>query len=183
MTQNAIFAGGCFWCVEHDFREAPGVLDVISGYTGDDASSSQYAQVSSHTTKHREAVKVVYDAEKTNFKKLTQFFLDHIDPTDQGGQFFDRGESYTPAIYYKTEEERGIANTLIQELNESGIYDKPARVDILEELPLYPAEEYHQRYAEKNPEQYAAYRSGSGKEDFVNRVCQIREEKKINWKE
>jgi hypothetical protein len=98
-------------------------------------------------------------------------------------QFFDRGESYTPAIYYKTEEERGIANTLIQELNESGIYDKPARVDILEELPLYPAEEYHQRYAEKNPEQYAAYRSGSGKEDFVNRVCQIREEKKINWKE
>ena len=180
---TAVFAGGCFWCVEHDFHEAPGVVSVLSGYTGGDAASADYMQVASHITKHREAVEVTYDPAKTNFKKLVQFFLDHIDPTDQGGQFHDRGESYKSAIYYKNDEEKDIANALLKELDESHLYDKPAFVDVLPEMPFYKAEEYHQNYAEKNPEHYAAYRQGSGREDFVNRTCAIRIEKKINWKE
>ena len=182
-TQTAIFAGGCFWCVEHDFHEAPGVIAVVSGYTGGDAASAEYMQVASHTTAHREAVRVEYDPTKTTFTKLVQFFLDHIDPTDQGGQFHDRGESYKSAIYYKIEAEKNIAQALLNELDASHLYDKPAFVDVLVEMPFYAAEEYHQNYAEKNPEHYAAYRRGSGREDFVNRTCAIREEKKINWKE
>lgn len=94
MTNKAIFAGGCFWCTEHDLRAIPGVTDVVSGYTGDSAETASYEQVATHTTHHRESVEVTYDSDKTSFKKLTQFFLDHIDPTDAGGQFYDRGESY-----------------------------------------------------------------------------------------
>ncbi len=178
-----IFAGGCFWCVEHDLREAPGVLDVVSGYTGGDAASATYEQVASHVTSHREAVQVIYDTEKTSFKKLCQFFLDHIDPTDEGGQFHDRGESYRTAIYYQTPEEKKTAADCIRELDLSGIYGKLAAVDILPAMPFYPAEEYHQNYAEKNPVAYAAYRQGSGREDFVNRTCTIREEKHVPWKD
>jgi methionine-S-sulfoxide reductase len=183
MIQKAIFAGGCFWCTEHDLREIPGVIDVVSGYTGDTASTASYEQVASHTTKHRESVEVAYDSEKTSFKKLTQFFLDHIDPTDAGGQFHDRGESYKTAIYYQNAEEEKIARSLVQELGESGLYDKPIAVDILPALPFYKAEYYHQQYADKNPSHYASYRRGSGREEFVNNVCIVRDEKKMYWKE
>lgn len=182
-TKTAIFAGGCFWCVEHDFKEAPGVIESVTGYTGDSEAEADYMAVASHSTNHREAVQVAYDPSKTSFKKLVQFFLDHIDPTDQGGQFHDRGLSYKTAIYFKTDEEKKITEDLIKELDDSKLYDKPASVDILPEQPFYMAEEEHQNYAEKNPIRYAAYRQGSGREDFVNRTCQIREEKKINWKD
>jgi len=183
MTNKAIFAGGCFWCTEHDLRAIPGVIDVVSGYTGDSAETATYEQVSSHTTHHRESVEVTYDSDKTSFKKLTQFFLDHIDPTDAGGQFHDRGESYKTAIYFQNAEEEKIARALVQELGESGLYDKPIVVDILPAVPFYKAEDYHQQYAEKNPAHYASYRKGSGKEDFINNVCMIRDEKKMYWKE
>ena len=165
-TNTAIFAGGCFWCVEHDLQEAPGVTKVISGYTGGDEASATYMQVASHVTKHREAVQVTYDPAKTSFKKLVEYFLDHVDPTDQGGQFHDRGESYKTAIYYKTDAEKEIALGLLKELDESKIYDKPSAVDVILEMPFYKAEESHQNYAEKNPEHYAAYRKG----------------KKVEWK-
>jgi methionine-S-sulfoxide reductase len=180
---TAIFAGGCFWCVEHDLKEAPGVIEVVSGYTGGDEANAEYIQVAAHVTKHREAVQVIYDTTKTNFTKLCQFFLDHIDPTDQGGQFHDRGESYKTAIYYKDTTEKQIAESLLQEVRDSSLYQKPIFVDVISEMPFYRAEESHQNYAEKNPAHYAAYRQGSGREDFVNRTCSIREDKKINWKE
>jgi peptide methionine sulfoxide reductase msrA/msrB len=182
-TQTAVFAGGCFWCVEHDFQQAPGVTKVISGYTGGDQASATYMQVAAHVTKHREAVQVIYDPTKTTFKNLVHYFLDHIDPTDQGGQFHDRGESYQSAIYFKDDTEKEMAQAALKELDESKIYDKPAVVDVLMEMPFYPAEESHQNYAEKNPERYAAYRQGSGREDFVNRTCAIREDKHVSWKE
>ena len=183
MTNKAIFAGGCFWCTEHDLREIPGVIDVVSGYTGDSKDTATYEQVASHTTHHRESVEVTYDSEKTSFKKLVQFFLDHIDPTDAGGQFYDRGESYKTAIYFQNAEEEKIAQALVQELGESGLYDKSIVVDILPGVPFYKAEDYHQQYAEKNPAHYATYRKGSGKEDFINNICIIRDEKKMYWKE
>jgi peptide methionine sulfoxide reductase msrA/msrB len=176
---KAIFAGGCFWCVEHDLHEAPGVVAVVSGYSGGTTLSPTYENHGDN----REAVEVEFDPAVTSFKKLTQFFLEHIDPTDNGGQFADRGESYETAIYYATEEEKNIALGLLAELNESHVYDKPTVVDVLPATPFYRAEEYHQNYAEKNPDHYNAYRKGSGREDFVNRTCAIREEKHIVWKE
>ncbi len=176
---KVIFAGGCFWCVEHDLREAHGVVDVISGYTGGNSTHPTYE----NHTGHREAVEVEYDPAKTSFKKLTQYFLDHIDPTDAGGQFGDRGGSYQTAIYVSTREEKTIAQDLLKELDESGVYDRPHMVEVLETTPFYRAEEYHQEYATKNPDQYALYRARSGREDFVNRTCAIREEKHIMWKE
>jgi peptide methionine sulfoxide reductase msrA/msrB len=182
-TDKVIFAGGCFWCVEHDLREAEGVVGVTSGYTGGDEKTATYMQVASRMTKHREAVEVTYDTEKTNFKKLCQFLLDHIDPTDADGQFHDRGEDYKTAIYFKNAEEKNITENLLKELDESKLYDKPVAVDVLPAMPFYKAEEEHQDYAHKNPEHYNAYRQASGRESFINKTCSIREEKKMNWKE
>lgn len=179
MTKSLLLAGGCFWCVEHDLREAPGVISVTSGYSGGETGNPTYEEHRGH----REVVLVEYDEEKTSYKKLLQFFIDHIDPTDTGGQFADRGESYRTAVYYENDEEKEIAESVLTELNESHVYDAPAQVEILPRKPFYKAEEYHQNYADKNPDHYNAYRIGSGREGFVNRTCQIREEKNIPWKE
>ena len=132
---------------------------------------------------HLEAVKVIFDSEKITFKKLCQFFLDNIDPTDAGGQFFDRGSSYQTAIFYKTDEEKKVAENLLKELDENKIFNDPVVVKILPEKEFFDAEEYHQRYAEKNPARYEAYRSGSGRADFQALTCAIRDQKKINWKD
>jgi len=179
MKKEVIFAGGCFWCTEHDLRATLGVLDAMPGYTG----SENYTPSYGNHRGFREAVRVVYDTDKTTFKKLTQFFLDHIDPTDAGGQFHDRGDSYKTAIYYKDDEEKNIALSLIEELGASGIYDKSIRVEVLAEESFYTAEAEHQNYADKNPLRYGMYRQGSGREDFVNNVCAIRDDKKIVWKD
>lgn len=180
--KTLIVAGGCFWCVEHDLRIAPGVTKVISGYTGDSQENANYEAVSAHTTKHREAVEVTYDPTQTTYRALVQFFIDHIDPTDATGQFADKGYQYQPAIYYASSEEKEVAESILEELRESHLYDKDIIVSIEPALPFYPAEEYHQNYAEKNKVHYALYREGSGRERFVNRTCTIREEKKIQWR-
>jgi methionine-S-sulfoxide reductase len=176
---KVIFAGGCFWCVEHDLHEADGVVQVVSGYSGGTTPNPTYENHGDH----REAVEVEYNPSKTSFKKLTQFFLDHIDPTDPSGQFADRGAGYQTAIFYQTDEEKEIALSLLQEVNDAHMYDRPTAVEVLPATLFYKAEEYHQNYAEKNPTHYALYRKGSGREDFVNRTCAIREEKHIAWKE
>lgn len=177
MTKSLILAGGCFWCVEHDLREAAGVLSIISGYSGGETENPTYE----NHTGHREAVLVEYDDEKTSYKKLLQFFIDHIDPTDEGGQFADRGENYRSAIYYENEEEKKTAEAVLMELNRSHVYSTPSQIDILPRKAFNEAEEYHQKYAEKNPAQYRMYRTGSGREDFIQKTCQIREEKNIPW--
>lgn len=177
--KQAVFAGGCFWCVEHDLRVAEGVIDAISGYAGESGGNPSYERHKGYA----EAVQVSYNESKTSFKKLCQFFLDHIDPTDAGGQFFDRGESYSTAIFYSEEAERLIAEGLLQELRDSGLYEKDIQVKVLPEVIFYPAEEYHQRYAEKNPEHYYAYKNGSGRAEFQARTCAVRDEKKIQWQD
>ena len=111
MTKTLVLAGGCFWCVEHDLREAEGVVNVTSGYSGGESENPTYE---SHAG-HREVVLVEYDDSKTSYKKLLQFFIDHIDPTDDGGQFADRGESYRTAIYYETDEERKLCTKEIED--------------------------------------------------------------------
>lgn len=180
MTKSLIVAGGCFWCVEHDLREDLGVLSVTSGYSGGDRENPTYENHQGH----REVVLVEYEDTKTSYKKILQFFIDHIDPTDDGGQFADRGESYKTAIYYENEEEKAIAEAVLKELDESHVYDNmPHKVEVLPRKPFYKAEEYHQDYANKNPLHYGMYRQGSGREAFVNRTCQIRDEKNIPWRE
>lgn len=177
---TAIFAGGCFWCTEHDLKELSGVVDAVSGYSGGDTPNPDYYNHGNH----RESVEVTYDPNKISFKRLCQFFLDHIDPTDAGGQFYDRGESYKTAIFYKNDEEKSIAENLIKELEESGLYpNETIEVQVLPEKAFYKAEEYHQGYADKNPDHYASYARGSGRVQFVGQICNAREQKKIEWKD
>lgn len=182
MATTAILGGGCFWCVEHDLRNLSGVLEVVSGYSGGDLTNPTYEDVVTETTGHREVVQVTYDPDMLSYRQLLQFFLDHIDPTDPGGQFADRGESYTPAIFYATPAEHETALSVLAELDASGIYDAPHAVAVLPRAPFYPAEDYHQDYAGKNPLHYDLYRRGSGREGFVQKTCAIRADKRIPWK-
>lgn len=179
---TAILAGGCFWCVEHDLHDLPGVSEVVSGYAGGMKENPSYEDVLTETTGHREAVRVTYDPSVVSYRHLLQFFIDHIDPTDPEGQFADRGISYSPAIFYATTEEQETAESVLEELDASGVYDSPSAIQLLPSAPFYPAEEHHQRFAEKNPLYYPLYRSGSGREGFVNKTCAIREDKRIPWK-
>jgi len=180
---TAVLAGGCFWCVEHDLRGLDGVMEVVSGYTGGTTENPTYWDVVTETTGHKEAVLVTYHPGMLSYRHLLQFFIDHIDPTDAGGQFFDRGESYIPAIFYETPEEQEIAASVLEELNASGVYDKPSAVQLRPRAPFYTAEEEHQRYAEKNPLRYSMYSQGSGHAGFVKNTCTIREDKRIPWKQ
>ncbi len=177
MTQSLILAGGCFWCVEHDMHEAPGVTAVTSGYSGGETTNPTYE----NHTGHKEVILVEYDESKTSYKKLLQFFIDHIDPTDASGQFADRGDSYKSGIFYENDEEKSIAVSVLAELDASHVYDLPHAVEVLPRAPFYTAEEYHQDYASKNPTHYMLYRTGSGREGFVNTTCAIRDEKHIEW--
>ncbi len=180
MTKSLILAGGCFWCVEHDLRSAPGVTLVVSGYSGgDDDMTPTYENQKGY----KEVVLVEYDEALTTYKKLIQFFIDHIDPTDEGGQFGDRGDSYTSAIFYKDEDERLTTKLVIKELDESHVYDTPSKIKLLPRKKFFEAEEYHQNYAEKNPLRYGLFRQASGREGFINKTCQIREEKNVVWHE
>ena len=179
MTKKLLLAGGCFWCVEHDMRKASGVSEVISGYAGGESVDPSYE----HHTGHKEVVEITYDTEVTSYRKILQHFIDHIDPTDTGGQFGDRGESYKTAIFYADDGEKIIAEKVLAELDDSHVYAKSHAVELLPDTAFYRAEEYHQNYAEKNAFRYSLYHQGSGREDFVNRTCQIRDEKKVKWSE
>ena len=179
-TKTATFAGGCFWCVEHDLKAIPGVVSAFSGYAGGEKPNPNYQDHDGY----REAVQVTYDSSITSFKKLAQFFLDHIDPTDAGGQFYDRGEAYKTAIYFSDDEEKAIAESLITELGDSGLFPgETIAVQIFPFKNFYKAEDYHQDYAEKNPLRYESYAKGSGRVTFVANTCNIRDLKHIAWKE
>ncbi len=180
---DAILAGGCFWCVEHDLGELAGVTSVVSGYSGGSTENPTYYDVASETTGHKEAVLVTYDPTVLSYRHLLQFFIDHIDPTDPGGQFADRGESYAPAIFYANPDEQAIAQAVLAELDASGVYTRPSAVKVLPRASFYTAEEEQEMFAEKHPLQYSMYHKGSGREGFVQNTCQIREDKHIPWKE
>ncbi len=168
--EEAIFAGGCFWCMEALFEQIPGVLDVTSGYTGGDVPNPTYEQVSTGTTGHFEAVLVRYDPARVSYRQLLVAFWQHIDPTDPGGQFYDRGSQYRTAIFYLNEDQKRLAEASKQALAKSGIFDKPIVTMILPAKPFYPAEAYHQDYYKKHPERFKAYVAASGKERFFRQV-------------
>jgi peptide methionine sulfoxide reductase msrA/msrB len=174
-TQNqnlkiATFAGGCFWCSESDFEKISGVARVTSGYTGGKKENPTYEEVSSGVTGHVEAIQVYYDPEKVSYEKLLEVFWRHIDPTDSGGQFVDRGPQYASAIFYHDEEQKQAAEKSKKELGKSGKFAKPIVTPILKFTRFYDAEEYHQDYYKKNPLRYTYYRQGSGRDRFLEKV-------------
>ena len=166
----ATFAGGCFWCVESDFEKVDGVIEAISGYTGGDEPNPTYKQVSAGGTGHTEAVQVHYDPDKITYKELLDVFWRHVDPTDAGGQFVDRGSQYRPAIFYHDEEQKRIAEESKLELEKSGRFAKPIATEIVPLGEFYIAEEYHQDYYNRNPLRYKMYRYGSGRDQFLSRT-------------
>ena len=168
--ETATFAGGCFWCVESDLEKIDGVMGVISGYTGGQQRDPTYEQVSAGGTGHLEAVQVVYDPSKVTYVELLDVFWRHVDPTDSGGQFVDRGPQYRTAIFYHNEEQRRLAQKSKEELENSNIFDKPIVTEILEGSKFYRAEDYHQDYYKKNPIRYRYYRYRSGRDQFLDRV-------------
>ena len=163
----ATFAGGCFWCMVTPFEELPGIIRVVSGYTGGHVPDPTYEEVCSETTGHAEAVQITFDPELMPYGKLLGLFWRQIDPTDEGGQFHDRGSSYRTAIFYHSEEQRREAERSKEELAASGRFGRPIVTEIVPAQPFYPAEEYHQDYHKKNPLRYRMYRKGSGRDAFI----------------
>lgn len=149
------------------FEEMPGILSVVSGYTGGHTENPTYEEVCSDATGHTEAVQIAYDPEVFSYERLLDIFWRQIDPTDEGGQFHDRGSSYRTGIYYYTEEQRQLAEASKAELQASGRFDKPIVTEIEPAGPFYAAEEYHQDYHKKNPFRYKMYRKGSGRDAFI----------------
>jgi len=170
MTDNAntaIFAGGCFWCLEAAFEAVDGVVEAVNGYTGGENENPSYSEVSSGTTGHKEATKVYYDPEKVKYSELIDLFWKQIDPTDDEGQFADRGSQYRTAIFYQNDEEKQIAEKSKKDLEESGKFEKPIVTEILPVQEFFEAEEEHQDYHKKRVEEYKLYKKGSGREDFI----------------
>ncbi len=168
MTKEiATFAGGCFWCMVKPFDQTEGIIKVVSGYTGGHVENPTYEQVCSETTGHLEAVQITFDSDVYPYEKLVELYWTLIDPTDPGGQFYDRGESYTTAIFYHDEEQKRIAEQSKERLENSGKFNKPIAVKILPAKPFYQAEDYHQQYYQKNPLHYERYSIGSGRAAFI----------------
>lgn len=166
--KTAVFAGGCFWCMEHSFDKLDGVGEVVSGYSGGRVPDPTYEQVSSGTTGHREAIRVTYDPQKTGFAALLDVYWRNIDPMDAAGQFCDKGEQYKSAIFVATPEEKVLAEESVREVSKR--FGLPVATDVLPAAPFYPAEEYHQKYYLKNPMSYALYRKGCGRDERLKGI-------------
>ena len=167
--EKATFAGGCFWCMVKPFDEIEGIISIISGYTGGELPNPTYEQVCSNQTGHLEAVQITFDPDLISYHDLLNMYWTQIDPTDPGGQFYDRGESYQTAIFYHSAEQKRLAEQSKQALEEKNIFNKPIVTDIREAKPFYEAEEYHQDFYKKDPQHYQAYRRGSGRDKFIEK--------------
>ncbi|WP_099222196.1 peptide-methionine (S)-S-oxide reductase MsrA [Listeria costaricensis] len=167
-TETAIFAGGCFWCMVKPFDTLPGIIQVVSGYTGGKTVNPTYEEVCSGTTGHAEAVEITFDPAVFPYEKLVEVYWQQTDPTDRTGQFVDRGTSYRPAIFYTTEEQKRIAEQSKQKLAESGRFKKPIVTEIVPASVFYPAEDYHQDFYKKDSAHYKGYRNASGRDRFID---------------
>jgi len=169
-TKTAVFAGGCFWCMQPPFDQAKGVTKTIVGYTGGSKETANYELVSAHKTQHREAIEVTYDPAQISYEQLLDVFWHNINPTQADGQFHDLGLSYQAAIYYANDDEKRIAQGSKEKLAKSGRFDAPIVTEIIPRMPFYPAEEYHQKYYLKNPEAFEAYHLGSGRVGYLEKI-------------
>lgn len=165
--QSGIFAGGCFWCVEADFKKRPSIKDIESGYIGGKTDDPSYETAAKHG--HREAVRVWFDPEETNYRELVAYFFTIHDPTDAGGSFADRGHTYTSAIYYQNEDQKQIAEDVIEALDQAGVFDERVVTEVVPADRFWLAEEYHQEYAKKSADHYKVYRKASGRDDFIKK--------------
>lgn len=163
----ATFAGGCFWCMEGPFEELPGVEAAIAGYAGGDEPNPTYEQVSSGHTNHRETVQVFYDPTEVKYETLLDTYWLQVDPTNTAGQFADKGNHYTTAIFYHTPEQQQLAEKSKQALARSRRFEKPIVTEILPFKNFFIAEEYHQDYYKKNVLHYQMYKQGSGRAKFI----------------
>lgn len=168
--KKATFAGGCFWCMEASFEKLAGVKNVVSGYMGGVDKNPSYHDISRGRTGHREVVQVSYDPGKISYERLLELYWRQIDPTDQGGQFADRGKQYRTAIFYHDEAQKKLAEKSKMDLERSGRFSKPIVTEIIRAGEFHPAEEYHQDYHRKNPLRYRFYRRGSGREAFLEKT-------------
>jgi peptide methionine sulfoxide reductase msrA/msrB len=166
----ATFAGGCFWCTESDFEKLQGVQKVISGFSGGQLANPSYEAVSKGGTGHVESVQVYYDPQKISYDVLLEAFWRMVNPTDNAGQFVDRGEQYRSLIFYQTDEEKVKAEHSRQLLNESGRYKEPVVTEIKQFETFYPAEDYHQDYYKNNPVRYKYYRYRSGRDQYLEKT-------------
>jgi len=167
---KATFAGGCFWCMQPPFQQTEGVVEAVAGYAGGKKVNPSYEEVSGGSTGHLESVQVTYDPGKVSYEKLLDVFWMQIDPTDTEGQFADKGSQYRTAIFYHDEEQKRIAEDSKKRLNESGKFKKPVITEIRPFTTFYPAEEYHQNYAQKKPREYQHYKKYSGRESFLEKT-------------
>jgi peptide-methionine (S)-S-oxide reductase len=167
-AKTAIFAGGCFWCVESDFDRMPGVVETTSGYTGGSLPNPTYKQVTAGGTGHFEAVRITYDPGQVGYADLLAAFWRSVDPTDPGGQFCDRGDSYRTGIFVGNDEERRLAEASKRAAEDS--LGKPVVTAIATAGPFFPAEDYHQDYYKKNPVQYRTYRWACGRNKRVEKL-------------
>jgi len=169
-VETATLAGGCFWCMEHPFEILDGVVDVISGYSGGQVENPSYEEVSSGTTGHVEAVRIIYNPHIISFKDILDVFWRQIDPTDDGGSFIDRGNQYHTAIFYNNTAQKLVAEESLKELDASGRFNNKIITPIREFKNFYPAEDYHQNYYKISPVRYNFYRMNSGRDQYRKRV-------------
>jgi peptide methionine sulfoxide reductase msrA/msrB len=176
----AIFAGGCFWCMEHPFEDLPGVHQVLSGFTGGKKKNPTYKEVARGQTKHFEAVEIHFDPQKVSYNDLLEIFWRNINPTDNGGQFVDRGTQYRTGIFYTSEGQNKIAENSKNKLIKSGRFTKPIVTPLIKASAFYRAEEYHQDFFKKSYIRYKDYRAGSGRDEYINRVWGDEKEYKLS---
>jgi peptide-methionine (S)-S-oxide reductase len=164
---KATFAGGCFWCMVKPFDQWDGIDRVISGYSGGHIENPTYKDVKSGTSGHYEVVQITFDPSIFSYEKLLEIYWQQIDPTDDGGQFHDRGDSYRTAIFYHSEEQKKLAEISKKNLSDSGKFKKPIVTKILPAATFYPAEDYHQDFYKKSKEEYMEDRKKSGRDEFI----------------
>src|SRR5213592_4881163 len=169
-TKTAIFAGGCFWCIQPAFDKANGVIKTVVGYCGGTEPNPTYELVASEKTRYRESIEITYDSAKISYEQLLDIYWRQIDPTQADGQFTDVGPSYRAAIFYGNEQEKKIAEASKEKLARSGKFNKRIVTEILSAMKFYPAEAYHQKYYQQNPEHFEAFEEGSGRVSFQKKT-------------
>jgi methionine-S-sulfoxide reductase len=168
--ERATFAGGCFWCMQPPFDKLEGVIGTTVGYTGGSEENPTYKEVSLGKTGHAEAIEIVYDPSRITYEKLLDVFWRNIDPTQIDGQFVDIGRQYRTAVFHHNEEQRRLAMTSKEALENSDRFEEKIVTEIVPATEFYRAEEYHQDYYKKNPVRYKFYRYGSGRDQFLKKV-------------
>ncbi len=169
-TKTAVFAGGCFWCIQPAFDKARGVIKTTLGYCGGTEPNPTYELVGSEKTNYRESIQIIYDPTKISYEQLLDIYWKQIDPTQSDGQFTDIGPSYRAAIFYGSDEEKKTAELSKEKLGHSGKFKKPIVTEILPAMKFYPAEDYHQKYYQQNPEHFEAFEHGSGRVSFQKKT-------------